>query len=122
MTQTTQFGDFVTLAKALLNDFGVTVTYGRMVPELTGQAVGTDNRTEQKLQLKVFFRTNFFRRQTAKYLPSFESVALMANEGFRPKNGDYLIKPDGKRVPIYDMTMIAPDDFPILYFLGIRDG
>ena len=121
-TLTTQYGTFVTLARTLLNQSGVFVTYGRFDEEVSGHEVGGDNRVEQKLQVKVLLRAKFLRRQADGFVPSLESTALMANNGFDPKQGDYIIEPDGKRSPITDITVIAPDGFPILYYLGFRDG
>ena len=122
MTVTTQYGSFVTLARNLLNQNGVTVTYGRFDENVTGHTIGGDNRVEQKLMVKVLFRTKFLRRMAAKFMPATESTALMANNGFKPKTDDYIIEPNGKRSPIDEITVIAPDGFPILYYLGFRDG
>jgi len=119
---TTQYGSFVTLARNLLTERGVTVTYGRFDESVAGQPVGGDGRVEQKLQVKVLFRTKFLRQMAGTFMQSTESTALMANNGFKPKPQDYLIEPNGKRSPIEEVTEIAPDGFPILYYLGFREG
>ena len=122
MALTTQYGSFVTLAQNLLNQNGVFVTYGRFDEEVGGHEIGGDNRVEQKLRVKVLLRAKFFRRKADGFPTSLESTALMANNGFDPKPQDYIIEPDGKRSPIIDVTVIAPDGFPILYYLGFREG
>ena len=122
MTLTTQDGSYVALARRLLENSGVSVTYGRFDEPVGDQAVGRDGRVEQKLTVKVLLRAKFLRRQAGQFMQSLESTALMANNGFKPKPGDYIIEPDGKRSPIDEITTVAPDGFPILYYLGFRDG
>lgn len=122
MALTTQYGSFVTLAQNLLDQRGVFVTYGRYDENATGHTVGGDNRVEQKLRVKVLFRTKFLRKMAGKFIQSTESTALMANNGFKPKPNDYIIEPNGKRSPIDEIAEIGPDGFPILYYLGFREG
>ena len=122
MTVTTQYGSFVTLARQLLQQRGVKVTYGRKDEPVTGQGIGEDKSVGQRLEVNVLFRAGYRRRQSGSFLPSNELTAIMPNTGFEPKPNDHLITPAGKRYPVDDVTIIAPDGFPIMYFLGLRDG
>ena len=55
-------------------------------------------------------------------MPRNELTALMGAVEFTPKVGDYLITPKGTRYPIDEITVVAPDGEPILYYLGLIDG
>ena len=122
MTLTTQYGDFVTLARTLIDQFGVTVKYVRFDEDVAGHEVGGDNRVEESFQLKLFMRGKFLRRMADSFKPSFEATALMANNNFDPKPQDYIVEPDGKQSVVVQIQAVAPDVFPIFYYLGFRDG
>ena len=118
---TTKYAGEIADAQKSIAEAGIKVTYGFLEPEY-GQQTTEDTRIETVTEVDVFFRTGFYRRQGDSFMPRNQLTALMASVNFTPKIGDYLITPKGKRYPIDEVTVIAPDGEPILYYLRLTDG
>lgn len=105
-----------------LDEDGVTVAYYTNEAELHGQGVNVDDRVQTKYYVDVLFLRSSRRRDGGRYLPNSEVEVMMGAQSFTPKEGDYLIKPGGKRYPVVDVEPEEPDGFPIYYTLICIDG
>ena len=122
MTLTTKYNEFIDLAKTLLAENGVAVTYGVHDNELTGQAVNDDNRVEKTYKVNVFLSREVLRRQAGTFMPEDRTGALMEAVPFEPKTGDYMITPAGRRYSVTGVIAEQPDGVPIYYELMLQDG
>lgn len=118
---TTKYLADIQSAQDSIREDGISVTYGFLEPEFRQQTTD-DTRIESTVEVNVVFRTAFNRRQAGTFMPRNELTALMGAVDFIPKVGDYLITPKGTRYPIDEITIVAPDGEPILYYLGLIDG
>ena len=105
-----------------MKQYGVCCEYGVHEPELFGQTVNADNRIEQRYNVYVLFDDSFRRRDGGTFIPTNEVTAYMASQPFKPKPGDWIVDPLGKRYPVDDVEIVKPDGFPIFYELRLIDG
>ena len=122
MVLTTKYNEFIDLAKTLLAESGVTVTYGVHENELTGQAVNDDNRVEKTYKVNVFLSREVLRRQAGTFMPEDRAGGLMEAVPFNPKTGDYMIMPDGRRYGVTGVVAEQPDGVPLYYEILLQDG
>ena len=106
---TTKYAEEINDVIQSIEEAGIKVTYGFLEPEFSRQNTD-DTRIESTVEVNVFFRTGFHRRQAGSFMPRNELTALMGAVEFTPKVGDYLITPKGTRYPCLLYTSPSPRD------------
>lgn len=116
--------EFVDLANDLMKEFGVKILYATYDVPLAGQqTTDSDPRVLRKLEAYVVFRTSIRNRQSGAYTPRNRLSCMMQPvPNLRPKPGDYIVTPEGKRFPVDYVETIEPNNVPILYILELMDG
>ena len=119
----TQYRRGLLRAKQALNRRGVFYTYVSRIPEVRGQVTNADNRVDIEYRVKVLQSRKSRRRDAGRSLQTHELSFLMHGDlPFKPKPGDYVVDPYGKRLPVDDVRIIGPDAVPLLYRMRCIDG
>lgn len=119
----TKYRRQLTRAKAAIAKYGATIIYGVHQPEIHGQITNVDTRVEQEFRITALILRKSRRRDAGRFLQTHEvSVLLGGDLPFKPKPGDWIIDPQGKRLPVDDVRIVGPDGVPLLFRVRCIDG